>query len=617
MAIPSGDIYLFKNVPLTAAYEHTIDFKDASEQFSYFHSLIKHSLSNYTYIRKEREYISAELPITVLDDINYLAFQSSEDDRLYYGFVTNKRYVNEETTEIYYTIDVLQTYMFDYEWRASFIKQAHVDRWDADFKPIYSYTDEGLDYGTEYSVESAQRITQSSNIKWLLVSTVSYASMIESGMNVEFSKIFPAPPPFATFLVPIATGYEGGTANEIEAISVVHNGGEIQIAATYIDLIDLMLNSGFGEYVKSISLLTYNPLVASETESAGHYTIYFRDSVTIGTVQFGHGDNKPYIVATLADRALTMGAQVLARDEWNVGIEDAIPTESTWAEIKSKPRTTKRDKRFESKLLCAPYRYNLLTDWRSNPVVYKNEYIAPDKIEVDFSYALSYNAPFRYWLKGYKHDPEGRYTTLSQPIALEFPIISDAYYTYMLQNKNTIQANLTNAIISAASTAVSGAISGGGMGGVGGAIFGGVTGAISGGLNVQAQIRSETAKQRDLHAKPDALISQTDSAFNINDNSTDLMFYRMKICCVNEEIIAEIFNMNGYKVNRLDIPNTRSRVRFNYIQTLGANIVGSINQADLLKIREIYDRGVTIWHYSQEDFHPLDYSYENIEVNLI
>ena len=75
--------------------------------------------------------------------------------------------------------------------------------------------------------------------------------------------------------------------------------------------------------------------------------------------------------------------------------------------------------------------------------------------------------------------------------------------------------------------------------------------------------------------------------------------------------------MSGYKVNRVDVPNTRSRVRFNFIKTVGANIVGSFNQDDLSKIKSIYKNGVTIWHYSATVFYPLDYSYENIEVNLL
>ena len=80
MAIPSGEIYLLRNVPLAADYEHTIDFANKNEQYSYFTSFLKNVIQNesYSYIRKEREFIRVELPLNALDDINYLLFRSAE-----------------------------------------------------------------------------------------------------------------------------------------------------------------------------------------------------------------------------------------------------------------------------------------------------------------------------------------------------------------------------------------------------------------------------------------------------------------------------------------------------------------------------------------------------------
>lgn len=619
MASPSGELYLLRNVPLTLAYEHTIDFVNKQVQYDYFRQFIKEVVVNerYSYFRKEREYIVVESPLSALDDINYLMFRSADGERLYYAFVTDKRYVNDVSTTIYYTIDVLQTYAFDYKWKESYIKQAHVDRWTPGHKPIYSKTDEGLDYGTEYSVENGYRIQQSDSLRWLLVSMKDYSALdttyVASGGTVN-----PAPSPFVCFLVPLSLKHFGPFSADIYCTLP---SGEKHKISTYNDLIKLMDNSAFGDYVQSIALLTYCPFDVVEnlvTDLSIEVTLS-GVGVKLTNISTGGGDNYNFIVINYTDLQFLQGARTLAKTEWNTGLEDSLPTDEQWQEIKNKPYTTKRDKRFESKLLCAPYRYNLLTDWRNQPVIYKNEYLTDDYIEVLFSYGLSYNAPFRFWIKNYKKDIEGRNTTLSQPLALEFPIISEAYYTYMLQNKNTIQANLTNAAISAGTGIISGAISGGGIGGAGGAVFGAVSGAVSGALNIQAQIRSENAKQLDLKAKPDTVVNSVDSSFNILDKNDCLSFYRMRICCENEEIIAEIFNMTGYKVNRVEVPNTRSRTRFNYIQTMGANIVGSFNQADLLAIKGIYDKGITIWHFEgfDEPFNMLDYSYENIERSLL
>lgn len=618
MATPSGEIYLLRNVPLTPAYEHTIDFADKDEQFSYFSGFIKNLIPNeaYSYIRREREYIAVELPLKELDDVNYMLFRSADSERLYYAFITDKRYVNDVSSYIYFEIDVLQTFAFDYKWQASYIKQAHVDRWTAEHKPIYSKTDEGLDYGTEYSVESAYRIEQSEYTRWLLVSVKDYSAIADEGYISKGGTVNPAPSPFACFLVPLVTKLNGSAPYKI--VLDMKDGSFSEIV-DYNALIELMNVSSFGDYIQGISVLTYNPFVEAEIFEAPFITTRLSSDINwqFTTIKGSSGGFYKFIVIQSAQMQQLQGGRSLAKTDWNTGLEGSLPTAEQWEEIKAKPYTTKRDKRFESKLLCAPYRYNLLTDWRTSPVIFKNEYMTTDEIDVRFSFALSYNAPFRFWLKDYKKDVEGRNTCLSQPLALEFPVISDAYYSYMLQNKNTIQANLTNSLISAGTGIVSGAIAGAGVGGIGGAAYGAITAGVSGALNVQAQIRSENAKQLDLKAKPDTVINSTDSSFNILDNNAAINFYRMRICCENEEIISEIFNMTGYKVNRVEVPNLRSRTRFNYIQTMGANIIASFSQDFLIKIKSIFDNGVTVWHYNKTAFNMLDYSYENLERILL
>lgn len=626
MAIPSGDIYLLRDVPLTSSYEHTIDFKNADEQFNYFYGFIKKQISKYTYIRKEREYIAVELPLTDLDDVNYMLFRSADGERLYYAFVTDKAYSNPTSSVIFYSIDVMQTFQFDYKWNASYIRQAHVDRWTPEHKPIYSKTDEGLDYGTEYAVESAYRIEQDNEVRWLLVTLKDYSAILSSGYSTDSSRA-DIPSTFISALVPFSKKanvasdvYDGYVIANASDVTIIGGGDENRIS-NYRGFIDAMLHNGLGNYVVSISLLSYNPFVLDTIDTGtADYQVHLNPSATYGlsrikvfTDETSDATLSLLIIRT-APKELYNG--ILARADWDIGLT-SLPTSAQWDEIKKKPYTTKRDKRFESKLLCAPYRYNLLTDWRTGPVIFKNEYMTPDKIEVNYSFAPTHNAPFRYWIKDYKRDPEGRYTTVSQPIAPEFPVINDEYASYILQNKNTIQTNVTNAMINAGAGVISGAISGGGVGGAGGAIFGAATGAVQGALNVSALIRSENAKQQDLRAVPDGIINNNDSTFSVSDKTDVLTFYRMRICCENEEILGEIFNISGYKVNRVEIPNTRSRTRFNYIQTGGANITGPISQIYLSQIKQIFDTGITLWHYNKEHFNMLDYTYENIEVNLI
>lgn len=53
---------------------------------------------------------------------------------------------------------------------------------------------------------------------------------------------------------------------------------------------------------------------------------------------------------------------------------------------------------------------------------------------------------------------------------------------------------------------------------------------------------------------------------------------------------------SGYKVNKLEIPNLRTRLYWNYIETSDINITGNIPQEHLQKIKNIFDTGITLWH---------------------
>ena len=84
--------------------------------------------------------------------------------------------------------------------------------------------------------------------------------------------------------------------------------------------------------------------------------------------------------------------------------------------------------------------------------------------------------------------------------------------------------------------------------------------------------------------------------------------YRMEINNEYAKIIDNYFSMYGYKVNTVDIPNITGRVNWNYVKTIGANIIGNIPQYDLQMIKNIFDNGVTLWHNSSTF---LDYSQNN------
>lgn len=123
---PTSKIYLLSGVPLDNTYQNTIYFASESDQINYFISKQKYTLSNYTYLRRERVLRVGVLADNLLN-CNYIMFQNSSfGNKWFYGFITEQpKYINNETSEIVFEIDVMQTWHFDYKLLPSFVEREH------------------------------------------------------------------------------------------------------------------------------------------------------------------------------------------------------------------------------------------------------------------------------------------------------------------------------------------------------------------------------------------------------------------------------------------------------------------------------------------------------------
>lgn len=91
-----------------------------------------------------------------------------------------------------------------------------------------------------------------------------------------------------------------------------------------------------------------------------------------------------------------------------------------------------------------------------------------------------------------------------------------------------------------------------------------------------------------------------------NTNSGDVNFsdedcglfsvYKMSIKDEYAKIIDNYFDMFGYKVNDVKIPNITGRQNWNYVKTIDCNFDGDIPQTDLNIIKAMFNGGVTFWH---------------------
>ena len=175
----------------------------------------------------------------------------------------------------------------------------------------------------------------------------------------------------------------------------------------------------------------------------------------------------------------------------------------------------------------------------------------------------------------------------------KFPICSwnsDVYINWLTQNG--VNAGLN--VLSSAIGGISGAIAQNPL-----ATFGGLMGVF------HSMHQFTIAKLTPDQARGNVNSGDINFAYQ---NSGAFTLYNMTIKREYAKIIDKYFTMYGYKVNDLKLPNITGRTNWNYVKTIGCNIIGDIPQKDLEKIKEIFNNGVTLWH-NPNTF--LDYSQTN------
>lgn len=126
---PNSTLYLCFGVPLNPTYDGTLTFANATEQFNYFQGqALFGAMTELSYQRYDDGAITVEMPINHLYGCNYMVFRNIEfSNRWFYAFVNKVEYISNDVTKIYYTIDILQTWMFDWEFGNCFIDREHVN----------------------------------------------------------------------------------------------------------------------------------------------------------------------------------------------------------------------------------------------------------------------------------------------------------------------------------------------------------------------------------------------------------------------------------------------------------------------------------------------------------
>lgn len=140
---PSTTITLCAGVPLAKGSEDTLYFGSASSQASTIGGYAVATFSDCTYQRNTRNVARVGMPMGVSGAssalrANYCIFNNSAfEGKPIYCFVDTVDYVNNNTIDVHFTIDAMQTFMFDYTLGKCLVEREHTisDEFGANMVP--------------------------------------------------------------------------------------------------------------------------------------------------------------------------------------------------------------------------------------------------------------------------------------------------------------------------------------------------------------------------------------------------------------------------------------------------------------------------------------------------
>lgn len=169
---PNSTIEFFSDLNLSQDYNDSLYFETSALRDIYFTNIPKLAVANRCYYaRDNRGFVRVELPIGTMMHAQYMRFKNtSYENNWWYAFVKDVIYVNDNTVEVQFELDIFMSYMGEFTLNACFVERQHSEK-DAIGDNL---VDEGLALG-EYVTEGYQVSGRFGNKK-ILVAMVPHAS---------------------------------------------------------------------------------------------------------------------------------------------------------------------------------------------------------------------------------------------------------------------------------------------------------------------------------------------------------------------------------------------------------------------------------------------------------
>ena len=599
---PSTNIVLIKNCILQKSVNDETDtlfFESKADQDTYFDRLGNKKIyapATYQNIKQGTLRIGAKM--SEIYGCNYMYFDNGADyeNKRYYCFVDEIKYINSNCTEVYYSIDYIQTFMFDFTE-----KTCYVERMTTADDIIGSYTlEENLDLGTELKVHNKHTYFFNS---WRYIPLYGSKTSLPSHLvKIGDNKV-------------TKTGVYMG-----QKIIDNHIRPYWYFEFIFDDILALLNGTyPFPCYpCKGVIVYSVDSVDGDAVKISNPKTIYFTDTtswtmpdsdITMNgkevfafLYQSGYVSDlngrfasenavsdymamlNPLLSTYFMPNSFTQNDYYVSADEV---IQVAKPTKTGGISSLDGYRPK------NNKLFTYPYVQLTLSSSDNEVNTFRYEWFqAGEKCSFNVR-ASGLPTPVCTMFPNNYNSHGGNAMELGMSLTnfQQVPLQIESYKEYLYKNRYRDIMGITSAILQTGSVVKAVASKD-------------VMGATSGGLSVFQQIKEITQRQNEAKIQPNRTIGQLGCVdLNMANGTVGYVVSEMCVDSQHAKVIDDFFTRYGYKISaNVNLGGQRNiRPYFTFIKTVECNlsINNSMYQEDEKAIEEIYNKGIRYWNNPQ------------------
>lgn len=389
---PNGTVILISGIPFTSDYKDTRYFATLAEQTAYFQAKRPSIVfENCSYTRSSEQYVSVDANIETLWEYNYIMYQNETmGNKWFYAFIDRLEMKAAETTWVYFTIDVIQTWMFELAFKECFIEREHIGAQSVGQK---FFTPETFDYGSNYLTVHSEFVDY--------VNTNTSGSAVLLVSNVDLSQSF------GDWTAPQLNGAEG---------NVVHR---LPTACNYYVVCPDVY--GDASIYDVFMLMQQSPWVSKGVIGMTIVPLYMLSGMPIGTIAIGDGS-------------------------FSIGVINGDSAPSTTA-VWSGNIFSNFEPVTQQKLLMYPYAFVEVSLQNGQTLIIKPQYLNGNTLTINRTAVLSMNPQIKYTVGNYEGQGNGYDYSLSINDLPQLPVQDSSYLLSVSQQQTGIMMGAGSSII--------------------------------------------------------------------------------------------------------------------------------------------------------------------------